>query len=170
MFLKLVDDLRTAFAGRGYTDVFIDEGLRARASQENYGAGLTNRIVFRPSESPMTMLPPTHIGDDDTGKRQLFNVEFVYEVSFAGFDANHPDRDIAHMRRCFDLWEVTAQEVQKAEYGLIEWTSARWELSRKDGVHGAELIATLALNIPIFDKAGAFATPAPVPGQPKPVT
>jgi hypothetical protein len=182
MFVQIVDDVRAAFTAAGYTEVSVDEGIRARVTQENYGAGSANRVVFSPSPDPLEVIPPMRIGerhdpdDDENVSRQLFDVLFVFEVSFAGYNADYPDRDLMHRRRCFDLWEVTAQAIQAsypssgdvaggASHG---WTSARWNLDRTDGVHGAELIATLILNIPLFDRDWAVVTPTGVPGQPKP--
>jgi hypothetical protein len=170
MFLQLVDDVRAALAARGFTEVSVDEGIRARVSQENYGDGSANRVAFVPAVDPMSVVAPTFIGEGDGVKRQLWNVLFVYDVAFAGFDADNPERDLAHRRRCFDLWEVVAQAIHADYYGSYEWTSARWTLDRKDGVHGAELVATLVLNIPLFDRADSIASPGPVPGEPKPVT
>jgi hypothetical protein len=172
MFVQIVDDVRAAFTARGFTEVSVDEGIRARNTQENYGAGSANRVVFVPSADPLEVIPPMRIGEsnDDDAKRQLWNVLFVYEVSFAGYDADNPDRDLMHRRRCFDLWEVAAQAVHASYSGMYAWTSARWNLDRKDGVHGAELVATLTLNIPLSDVGNPHASPAPVPGEPKPVT
>ncbi len=171
MFLAIVDQVAARFVERGFTDVVVASGIDARNEQLNYGTDNASRVVFVPSADPMAIVPPTMIGDndDDDPKRQLLNVLMTYEVSFAGFDKT-TDRDLAHRRRCFDLFEVTAQEIHRAYYGAYTWTSARWEIPRKSMSHGAELIASLTLNIPIFDIPSSEAAPAPLPGEPKPAT
>jgi hypothetical protein len=174
MFLQLVDDIRAAFAARGFTDIEIVDGLTATVEQQNYGAGSANRVAFIPSEGPMTVGAPRFIGDidNDDGKvrRQLHDVGFVFEVTISAYDADNPDRYLAHCHRCFDIWEAVAQEVQAAYAGEFEWSNVSHPHARKDGVHGAELAAELTLHIPLFDKPYALASPAPKPGEPKPVT
>lgn len=168
MFVQLVDDCRTYFAARGI-DAIVDDGIDARAAQTNYGPGTANRVVFEPSEDPMEILAPLRLGEDDTGARQLINPIFVFNVYVAGFDPNANGRDLLHRRACFALWEAVVQSVQRSYYGVAEWRSARWSLEKRHVVHGAELVATLALNIPLFDVASAIAMPTPKPGAPKPV-
>lgn len=174
MFLKILDDLRAAFIARDFTEVEIAEGIESRNEQSNFGAGSANRIAFVPAKD-MQIIPPTHIGDQDVEgdpervKRQLFNVMFAFDVYFAGFDADHPERDLAHRRKCFDIWEVTAQEIQRLYAGAFEWSSPQWNDDKKHIRHGAELVATLVLNIPIFDRDWVIAKPSPKPGEPKPV-
>lgn len=169
MFIKLIDDLRTAFAAREFDEVEIVEGIESRTEQSNYGDGSANRIAFVPAKDPMQIVPPAFIGDGDDTRRQLFNVMFPFDVSFAGYDADNPERELAHRRKCFDMFEVTAQEVQRLYFGAHSWTSCAWNDDKKHIRHGAELIATLVLNIPIFDRSWAIGTPAPKPGEPKPV-
>lgn len=167
MFVAIVDVVRDWFALREI-DATIVDGVESRNEQTNFGDGV-NRVAFVPSSDPIAVTPPLFIGDDDDGRRQLWNAIFVYDVSFEGYDKALPSRDLAHRQICFDLWEATAQALQRAYHGVHEWTGAKWSTERKHGRHGAELIATLTLNIPLFDTASPSAAPAPKPGQPKPV-
>jgi len=174
MFVQLVDIVRARLADRGFTDVTVVDGIESRNDQTNFGdGGSANRVAFVPAADPLEILAPRFIGEGDDGefgaKRQLFNVNFVFDVFFAGYVPTS-ERELDHRRRCFDLWEVVAQEVQRAYWGAHEWTGARWTDTRKQGRFGAELAATLVLNIPIFDTSLTIATPGPVPGLPKPVT
>ncbi len=168
MFVDIVADVAAWFVLRGL-DASVVDGAQSRAAQSNY-AGSANRVAFVPSKEPLAILDePTHIGEDDTGKRQLLNVQFVYEVSFAGYDSANPERDLAHRHVCFDLFEATVQAVQRSYFGAHRWTSARWdEDTGTQGNHGAELIATLTLNIPLFDIVSPLAAPTPIVGEPKP--
>lgn len=158
MFLKLIDDVRARFIVRDLTEVEIAEGTNARDQQANMGHGSLNRVAFVPV-SDMTFLPPTHIGENDEGHAQIVNMLFVFEVGCAGFDADNPERELAHMRKCVDIFEAVVQEVKRAYWGVHEWSAARWENKRKDGRHGAELVARLTLNIPLFDIASQIVTP-----------
>lgn len=167
MFVELVDIVRERFRERGFTDILVVDGINAREQQTNFGSGSANRVAFVPSAQPIAFIPPTRIGEDEHERRQLLNAMFVFDVSVSGYDPSNPERDLAHRRRCFDIFEAVVQEVHRAYYGACEWTSARWEDARKDGRHGAELIATLVLNIPLFDRAWAEATPKAVIHSPK---
>ena len=174
MLMQLVDDVRAALTTRFGTDVFVDEGIRARNTQDNFAKNTPNRVVFEPSEDMEVLEDVLRIGEGDADedndcKRQLLNVMFAFDVSIIGYDAIHPSRDLAHRRRCFDIWEVVAQEVQRDYGGVSKWISAKWNLNRKDGVYGAELIAGLVMNIPLFDIDWRVVVPAGVPGEPKPV-
>lgn len=164
MFDQLADIVRAWVLKRGL-GVVVDEGAEALKAQTNYGAGSSNRIVFVPAKDPIQVIDPTHIGGEP---RQLWNTMFVFEVWIAGFDSDNPDRDFAHRARCYQLWEATAQALHKGYYGAYAWASARWADERIHGRHGAELVATLALNIPLSDMESDSAKPAPLPGQPKP--
>ena len=171
MFVQLVANVTTYLATAGLTAQVLD-GIDARDHQVDFGRFPSGRVAFVPAPS-MQILEPTHIGEYETSagleQRQLFNVLFGFEVSFAGYDINNAERDLAHRHACFDLWEKTAQAMQASYSGAHQWTGARWEDARKYGRHGAELVATLAINLPIFDAGYLSATPDPVPGQPKPV-
>lgn len=174
MFVEIVDIIRQRFAERGFTEVTVVEGQESRNAQANFGAGSANRVAFVPAKEPIAIIPPTFIGEGDLdeageARRQLWNMMFKYEVSFAGFDANNPERDLAHRRKCVDLFEVTTQEIQRAYHGAYGWSSATWADEKKHVRHGAELIATLTINVPIFDISSKAAIPGAVPGQPKPV-
>jgi len=165
MFVQIVEDVRDWFAER-HIDAAVVDGVGSRADQTNFGASV-NRVAFEPA-ADIAIAEPLLIGEDDTAKRQLLNPLFTYEVSFIGYDKTRPERDLAHRHVCFDLWEATAQALQRSYYGVHEWTGAKWTLDRKHGRHGAELVATLAMNIPLFDVTYETATPAPKPGEPKP--
>lgn len=167
MFVQIVDDVRAWFQARGI-DARVDEGAEARAAQSNFGPGSANRVVFTPADDPLEIFAPTHVGEDDERPRQLINPIFVFEVAFAGYDARNASRDLCHRRVCFDLWEATVQATQRAYYGAHEWRGARWSKEKKHIVHGAELLATLAINVPLFDAPVRTATPRPIPGAPKP--
>lgn len=165
MFVQIVDDVRDWFALRGI-DAAVVDGVGSRNDQTNFGDSM-NRVAFEPAPD-VDVTPVMFIGEDGDGKRQLVNTLFAYEVSFIGYDKARPERDLAHRSVCFDLWEATAQAVQRSYYGVHEWTGAKWTTERKNGRHGAELIATLVLNVPLFDVASQSAAPSPRPGQPKP--
>jgi hypothetical protein len=165
MFVEIVDAVRDWIELRAI-DAAVVDGLGCRNDQTNFGDHM-NRVAFEPS-SDVGVAPPMFIGEDVDGKRQLVNTLFAYEVSFFGFDKTKPERDLAHRHVCFDLWEATAQAVQRSYFGVHEWTGAKWSLDRKHGRHGAELVATLVLNVPLFDTASQSATPNPRPGEPKP--
>lgn len=167
MFVAIVDAVRDWFALREIAAAVVD-GIDSRSEQTNFGDSM-NRVAFVPSADPIGIVPPLFIGEGADGKRQLLNTLFVYEVSFVGYDKARADRDLAHRAVCFDLWEATAQAVQRAYYGVHEWTGAKWTTERQHGRHGAELVATLVLNIPLFDTASPSASPSPKPGDPKPV-
>ncbi|MBX3205110.1 MAG: hypothetical protein KF764_08570 [Labilithrix sp.] len=167
MFVAIIDAVRQGIAARGIVGVTVDEGAEARVAQPV--SGELGRIVFVPAPSPISFIPPTRIGDDASGRCQLWNTLFVFEVCFAGYDADAPTRDLAHKRRCYDLLELATQEIHRVYDGSYEWTSATWTDERKHGRHGAELVATLVLNIPLFSTPYPFAEPVPVPGAPKPV-
>lgn len=166
MLVQIVDDVRRWFINHGITAA-VDEGVEARNEQLNHqGAG---RVVFAVA-NPIESIAPTHIGEDDSARRQLLNALLPINVYFAGFDWSQAGRDFAHRRVCLALWEATVQAVQFAYHGAHSWGAANWSDPRKELRHGAELVATLTLNVPLFDVGGVFATPTPVPGDPKPVT
>lgn len=166
MFVEIVDIVRQRFKDRELP-ISVVEGIESRNAQIEDGP--QNRVAFVPSAQPIPIVAPMFIGEGDEEKRQLWNAKVAYDVSFNGFDESNPDRDLAHRRRCLDLFEVTAQEIHRAYAGQEEWSSARWDDSKKHVRHGAELVATVTLNIPIFDIPYASATPRGVPNQPKPV-
>lgn len=174
MFLKLVDDVRAAMPGLGFGDISVDDGLVSAVAQSNYGDGAANRVAFVPAEELSFLPSTTQMGDVDLGTgeyaRQLANVLYGFDVHVCGFDADTPDRYLAHQRRCFDIFEAVVQVVQADSYGLYEWSDGKWSIDRKDGTFGAELVVHLTVNIPLFDKRSAAATPRGIPGAPKPVT
>lgn len=168
MFIKIIEDVRAWFATHGVTAT-VSDGIDAVNAQDNHGLGTANRVVFSASAAPLSFVPIQQIGEDDTGRRQLANVMFVFDVTISGYDASQPTRDLAHRHKCFLLLEAVVQAAQHAYWGAHSWTSARWEDTRKQGRHGAELVATLSLNIPLLDQQWESATPEPIPGEPKPV-
>lgn len=167
MFVEIVDNVRDWIDLRGI-DAAVVDGVGCRNDQTNFGTHLC-RIAFEPIPE-VGISPPLFIGENDDGARQIVNTLFGFEVSFIGFDKTKQERDLAHRHVCFDLWEATVQAVQRAYYGVHEWTGAKWTLDRKHLRHGAELVATLVLNIPLFDTASPSAAPNPLPGEPKPAT
>lgn len=165
MFVQLIDDVRATFLARGITAPVL-EGIDAR-KQQVADASPDGRVCFVPM-SDIDVEAPRFIGEDDTGVRQLWNTFFVYEVSFAGYDRRNPERDLAHRKASYDLWEATTQAIHAAYYGNYHWTKARWEDARILGRHGVELVATLTLEVPLLDLASPLAAPKPKPGAPKP--
>jgi hypothetical protein len=165
MFVEIVDAVRDWFTLRSIESAVVD-GVESRSEQTNFG-DYVNRVAFVPA-NPVGVAPPLFIGEGEDGRRQIVNAMFAFEVSFHGYDKTKPTRDLAHRHVCFDLWEATAQAVQRAYFGVHEWTGAQWTTDRKHGRHGAELVATLVLNVPLFDTASPSATPTPMPGLPKP--
>jgi hypothetical protein len=170
MFTLVADIVRDWAAARGFgSEVVVDAGPEARNQQLNFAAGF-ERIVVAPSEAPMQVVPAMRIGEDDDGRRQLLNVMVPLEVVFTAFDETQPYVHTAHEAQCFALWELAAQAMQHAYFGVHEWSSPKWSQPRKHMSHGAELVVTLSLNVPLFDVESPSATPSPVPGEPKPVT
>lgn len=174
MFLKLVDDVRAAMPGLGFGEISVEDGLVSAVSQSNFGDGAANRVAFVPAEELAFLPAPTQLGDVDIGDgtfaRQLANLEYAFDVHVCGFDSDSPDRFLAHQRRCLDIFEAVVEVVHSDSYGLYVWSAGKWSLERKDGVFGAELVVHLTVNIPLFDKRSAAATPRGIPGAPKPVT
>jgi hypothetical protein len=169
MFLAIVDTVRARLTARGFTDIVVDEGIEARIEQSNFGAGGANRVVFTPAPE-IEIIPPMRIGEDtDGGPRQLLNTLFTYEVAIAAHDPDQPERDLAHRHKAYDIWELVVQEVQLAYPGVSAWTAARWSLEKRHLVFGAELIATLVINVPLFDVRSGIGYPSAKPGAPKPV-
>lgn len=167
--VALLDTLRARFAARGLTGIEIVEGREALNEQGNYGAGQTNRIAFYEPEEPGDVAPPFRIGDDDEHRRRLLLVTAPLAVAFAGYDADRPSRYLAHRDRCLELWELTAQELQLELAGVHRWGGWKWNTTRKHGAFGAELIASLSIDLEFRD-VDADASPArPRPGAPKPV-
>lgn len=165
MFVQIIDDVRATFKARGITADVL-EGVDARAQQ--FGdASPEGRVCFVPIQE-IEVEAPRFVGEDDTGVRMLWNTLFGYEVSFLAFDRDQPERDVAHRKACYDLWEATTQAIHAAYNGMYHWTGARWNDSRVYQRHGAELLATLTLEVPLFDLASVLAAPKPKPGQPKP--
>lgn len=159
--------MRTWFTAIGL-DSAVVEGAEARAAQDNYGPGTANRVVFAVAPD-VEIVPPRMIGEDDTGTRQLLNANVAIEVSIAAYDASAPERDLAHRALCLAIYEKVVQGVQRAYWGGHEWRGARWNDTRKHGLHGRELVALLVVNVPVHDAGDVLATPSPVPGEPKPV-
>lgn len=175
MFLQIVETIRTRFAARGLNNISIVDGLASEVQQANFGGGGANRVAFVPA-TDIAIIPPTRVGEDTDGSpRQLLNTLFTFEVHIAGWDSDNPDRDLAHRHKAYDIWELVVQEVQLAYGGAIEWTGARWNLDKKHLPFGAELIATLVINVPLFDVRYVPATghakyPEPKPGlNPPPI-
>jgi hypothetical protein len=172
MFVEIVDVVRDYLTAAGLQAEVVD-GIDSRDAQVDFGRFPDGRVAFVPVPGPIAITEPKFIGEgdeDDDGRvrRQLLNVMFAYEVSVAGYDIDNAERDLAHRHACFDLWERVVQAMQAAYYGSHEWTVARWEDARKYGRHGAELVATLTVNLPIFDVTYPTASPEPVAGDPKP--
>lgn len=170
MFVNIIDRVRLAFRDRGFDGIVIDEGPDARNAQTNFGAGGSMRVVFAPSAEPFGFAAPTSIGEgaaDELGesRRALMQTAFVFDVVIAAVSPKA--RFVEHQRRCFDIFEIVVQEVHRAYYGQAQWTSARWNLDRKVGAFGAELVATLAINIPIFDAPCVVKTPTGVLANPE---
>lgn len=116
----------------------------------------------------MRITDPIRIGEGDDDKRQLWNLMFVFEICVAGFDSTRPASDFAHRAQCLELLEATIQGIHKVHWGGYTPTSARWVDDRTHGRHGAELVATVTFNLPIFDAGTLRATPNPVLSHPKP--
>lgn len=165
MLVQIVEDVRTWLATRGI-DAIVDDGPDALNEQLNYGAGFA-RVVFVPSSAPMAMVPPMRPGEDDDGRRQLWNVEVAYDVHIAAYDADAPNRRVAQQNRVLALLETVVQGVHHAYYGVARWGAATWQQPRKNHSHGAELAVGLTLNLPLFDVESPLATPAPVPVKPE---
>lgn len=171
MFLKLVDDVRAAFAARGFDRIVVDEGIDARNAQTNFGAGGANRVVFSPAPDPLGFAPPMYIGEGDAdgsglARRQLWTMVYAFEVCVAGYDSEQPARQLAHQHVCVDIFEIVVQEVHRSYAGQYEWRGARWDDARKQGRFGAEFVATLVLNIPLFDAPSVAVTPVGVLANP----
>lgn len=166
MFVAIVDAVREWFEEREIDSAVVD-GVGSRNDQTNFGDSMC-RVAFEPAEDIGIADSIMFIGEGEDGRRQLANPLFVYEVSFVGYDKARPERDLAHRSVCFDLWEAATQAIHRAYYGMYAWTGAKWTKDRQHGRHGAELVARLELNIPLFDVAYATASPSPLPGDPKP--
>lgn len=117
MFVAIIEAVRAGIADRGLVGVTVDEGAEARVAHPMPGEW--GRIVFVPAPAPISFVPPTRIGDDASGRIQLWNTLFVFEVCFAGYDADAPERDLAHKRRCYDLLELTTQEIHRVLRRLL---------------------------------------------------
>jgi hypothetical protein len=99
--------------------------------------------------------PPMPVGEIDVSDlevaRSLTTVTFFFRVAIAGYDAAYPMRDMAHRQACVQIFQLVAQQVQAFAPGQHRWPSAKWTNERKQGQFGRELVATLALDIPIVD-------------------
>ncbi len=171
MFLQLVDDVRAAFAARGFDQVEIADGIDASNAQTNYGSGGANRVVFRPAPDPIGFSPPKYIGEGDedaegASRRQLWTMAYAFEVAIAGYEPAFPERQLAHQQACVNIFEIVVQEVHRAYAGQYAWTSARWDDARKQGRFGAEFVATLTLNVPLFDSASVPRRPVGILANP----
>lgn len=168
MFTIVANVVRDWVVERGLADdIVVDAGPESRNQQLNYSKGF-ERIVVVPSEAPMQVTPPMRVGEDESGRRQLINVVVPVDVVFSAFDESQPLVHTAHEKQCFDLWEVAVQAMQREYHGVHEWTGPKWSQPRKHMSHGAELVVTLLLNVPLFDIESVSATPRPIPGEPKP--
>lgn len=167
MFQRIVDDVREYFAAHDVT-AFVDEGPEALVAQDNYGPGTSNRVVFVASKDPIAFAAPIQIGEDEDLHRQLCVTRFLFDVHIAGFDPDQP-RDLAHRGVCYALLEQTVRAIHGAYWGNLEWLGASWNDARRHARHGAELVATFTLNVPLFDTKSALAHPDPKVGTPKPV-
>ena len=163
MFVQIVDDVRDYLTKVRGMNVVVDVGVEARPMQTNFAHGGANRVVFTPAND-IEIIPPIFIGGNP---RSLLDTKFIYDVAFAGYDAVNK-ADIYHRRICYDLWEAVEQAIQCAYCGEYEWRGAQWSLERKHITFGAELIATLALNIPLRDLEYQAVKVGPIPGEPKP--
>ena len=163
-FARIVEDVREYFAERGLTAV-VDVGWKARAETNNQGEGSANRVVFTPV-SPISPLPAvSHPGSGpEQPARQLLNILFTYEVSCWGFDPDDGgENDLFHIGKCIDLLEAVVQAVWRKHHGQVTWGAMRWTDTVKHVRHGAELVATLQLNVPLFDAADMYHPASPVP-------
>jgi len=163
MFVRIVDDVRNFLKNVRGMDVVVDAGVEARPMQTNFGKGGAKRVVFTPSND-IQIIAPIFIGDNP---RHLLDTKFIYEVAFAGYDPENKS-DIYHRHICYDLWEAVTQALQRAYAGQYEWLNAQWSVERKHIIYGAELIATLSLNIPLSDLKSPEVIVGPRPGEPKP--
>jgi hypothetical protein len=160
MFLQIVDIVRARMALRDNT-ISVEEGIEGRAHQPNTTGA--NRITFTPKEDIGVGFEQHRMGEDEDTSRQLLTTLFMFDVAIAGYDASNPERDLAHRHKCYDLWEMVVQEVQAAYPGASQWTAAKWNIPAIHLAFGAELIATLAINVPLFDYPQVSATPQPLP-------
>lgn len=171
MFRAIVDHVRDWLVSHDVT-AHVDEGREALVAQDNYGPGTANRVVFVAAKDPIPLIPPTQMGEgeaeDGSARRQLANLMFAFDIHVAAFDPS--GRDLAHRGAALDLAEKVVQGMHHAAWGLIEWRPWRWNDERTHGRHGAELVVSFAINLPLFDVADKIATPSPRLGQPKPVT
>lgn len=162
----LIDHLRAAFAARELLPIEIVEGREALNEQLNYGVG--GRIAIYDVEEPGSVAPPMRIGDDGDDRRELWTITTPLGVSIVGYDAELPSRYFAHRDRALAVWELLAQEVQRLCPGAHSWASWGWNTKRKHGAHGAELNATLFVELVLRDVASDSAFARPRPGAPKP--
>lgn len=166
--VALIDTIRSRFAARGLDHIVIAEGREALNEQSNYGAGLTNRIVFYEPEEPGDVEPPFRIGEDDEHRRPLWIVTAPLAVAFAGYDADQPSRYLAHRDQCLRLWELVSQELQRELSGVHRWGAWKWNTARRHGAFGAELVAALSIDLEFCDIDNDATTARPWPGEPKP--
>lgn len=166
MLLKVIDDTLAWLTARG-VDATVDDGADALNEQLNF-SGSFARVVFVPSAGPMPLAPPTFIGEDADGRRQLANLMATYDVVVTAYDAENANRRVAQQDKAVTLLESVVQAVQHAYWGAATWGSVSWVQTRKNQTHGAALSASLTLNIPLFDVPWGVASPSPLPGAPKP--
>lgn len=162
MLMQIVDDVRRYLEECG-SPARVLEGAAARDGQD-FDALTGGRVVFM--ASPKVQIgEPEFIGDEP---RQLATAILSLDVAVAGFSASYPERDFAHRAVCIDLLELVMQAAQRSYWGAHAWGGATWTDPRKLGRHGAELIATLAIRLPIHDRADVRVSPRPRPNEPKP--
>jgi hypothetical protein len=139
--------------------------------QDNYGPGTGNRVAVVPTEGPYELKEATHIGesivDGVAQPRQLVDMMVSLEIHFAGYDQTADD-DLLHMRQAVGLLEAVVQALQHSYYGAYDLSDPTLNMDKKHLRHGVELIATLTINVPLFDVVSSAAVANPKPGEPKP--
>lgn len=164
-----VDTLRARFEERGL-DVEIFEGREALVGQMQSGSAMNSRIAIYDLDDAGSVEEPTRVGEDDedSNRRPLWRATTPLGVAIVGFDANQPDRYFAHRDRCLVLWEALAQEVWRLASNVHRWASWSWNTKRRHGAYGAEITATLLLELVLRDVSNDSIVARPKPGAPKP--
>lgn len=157
------------FAAQGEaTQVTAGWGERAKQS---HVPGTANRVTF--ALKSLSPIPPTHLGDDfdELGvgaPRQLGDVLLGFEVSITGYDpADGGQNDMRHAARCLWLYQRLWQALQHLYTGMFVLGEGTANDAVKNVRHGAELLVSLQINVPMHDVDVVFHKPvAPVPNKP----